>query len=335
VTELTSTPEPGLTCQTAAQELLRAGLIDAALTDCIPLPGGTASRVAALTRPGRDPELVLKLNKPAQVEAEALFLRTYDASPLLPRLRFIDPSRRFLVCDFAPGVRIRYGRDGVDTPGAMLTLVREQLAHYAPADQSAQRRGAGTLSEFLEETAHSSPGPDKSIATQAAPVAWTDFLGDHVSYRHECLAEHLPGEDLTVAERLAREPRRTESSPLSLIHGDCGAHNFLFRPGSSRAELVGPLNAVIDPYPIVGYPIYDLAFAFVSWPNGLEPEAILPAAQALRDAGRWQPNGDLRRTLWEEVLIALYMRMGTCMVHHPKDLPAYLAAWPRWRALVA
>ena len=59
----------------------------------------------------------------------------------------------------------------------------------------------------------------------------------------------------------------------------------------------------------------------------------MPTAEALRSAGRWQPNGELRRVLWEEVLIALYMRMATCLVHHPHDLPAYLAAWPRWRAL--
>lgn len=44
--------------------------------------------------------------------------------------------------------------------------------------------------------------------------------------------------------------------------------------------------------------------------------------------------GDVRQTLWEEVLIALYMRLGTCLVHHLKDLPAYLEAWSRWRERV-
>jgi Ser/Thr protein kinase RdoA (MazF antagonist) len=179
----------------------------------------------------------------------------------------------------------------------------------------------------LGEASGESPAP--------APTAWPDFLGRLVAYRHERLADHLPAEDRAVAERLAREARRIESAPLHLLHGDCGAHNFLFRPlaiGTGAAE-VGPLRAVLDPYPLVGYPVYDLAFAFVSWPNGLEPEAILSAAEALRDAGRWRPNGEPRRILWEEVLIALYLRMGTCLVYHPKDFPAYLAAWPRWRAL--
>jgi hypothetical protein len=33
----------------------------------------------------------------------------------------------------------------------------------------------------------------------------------------------------------------------------------------------------------------------------------------------------------EEVVIALYLRLGACLMHHPDDLPAYLAAWPRWK----
>jgi hypothetical protein len=318
-------------------ELRRHGLIDAALTECVPLAGGTASRVLALARPGADPALVLKVNQPAQVAAEALFLRTYGASPLLPRARVVDSSHRFLVYEYARGVHIRYGQDRADTRTAMLTLVRELLSRYVPADTWAQRRGAGTLWRFLSESVVEAGGSGQASgeAPPAARTAWPDFLGRHVAYRHERLAEHLPAEDLAVAEGLAREARRTEAAPLHLIHGDCGAHNFLFRPLAAGATEVGPLSAVLDPYPIVGYPVYDLAFAFVSWPNGLEPEAILPAAEALQDAGRWWPNGEPRRILWEEVLIALYLRLGTCLVHHPKDFPAYLAAWPRWRALAA
>lgn len=327
--QLTGMPRPRVTCEDAAAELRRDGLIDAALTECLPFPGGTASRVAALARLGGAREAVVKVNEPPQVEAEALFLRTYAASPLLPRVRVVDRSHRFLVYDYAPGVHVRYGQDRVDTRAAMLTLVRELLSHYVPAHGPIHQRGAGPLADFLGATGE----PDQGTGATGAPTGWPEFLGEHVSYRHERLAEHLPGEDLGTAERLAREPRRAESAPLYLLHGDCGAHNFLFRPGVGGGSGVGNLAAVIDPYPLAGYPIYDLAFAFVSWPNGLEPEDVLPAAEALRDSGRWRPNGDLRCILWEEVLIALYLRMGTCLVHHAQDLPSYLEAWPRWRAL--
>jgi hypothetical protein len=326
----------------AAAALREAGLIDPALTECVALAGGTASRIAALGRPGAAPELVVKLNAPAVVQAEVLFLRTYGGSPLLPALRHVDAAYRFLACDFVPGVRIRYGEDRVDVAAVLLRLVRDLLARYVPAaggsGQGLDLGRVAPLSELLEATAEASdagPGSRGSGTPSRTVRTWTRFLGDHVAYRHASLAVYVSDEDRRLVERLARAERRTERAPLCLIHGDCGAHNFLFGQGSGRAGHVGPLNAVIDPYPLVGYPIYDLAFAFVSWPNGFDPEAILLAADALRGSGRWRPNGEPQQLLWEQVLIALYMRMATCLVHHPRDLPAYLAAWPRWRALAA
>jgi len=289
VTEEPEPPETVLTCEAVAQQLRREGVIDPALTECVALAGGAASRVAALSRPGGTPEVVVKLNAPDEVRAETAFLRTYAASPLLPGLRYVDPTGEFLVCDFVDGIRIRYGEDRVDTRAVMLRLVGDLLAHYVSAEPSAEA------------------------------MPWTTFLGDHVSYRHAALAEFVSEEDRALVERLARDPRREEAAPHCLIHGDCGAHNFLFE---RRGEGIGGLIAMIDPYPLIGYSIYDLAFAFVSWPNGLEPETILPAAEALKASGRWRPNGDMHRVVCEEVLIALYMRMGTCLVYHPNDLPA-------------
>lgn len=53
---VTGMGRPQVTCEDAAAELRRGGLIDAALTECVPLAGGAASRVAALSRPGGPPE---------------------------------------------------------------------------------------------------------------------------------------------------------------------------------------------------------------------------------------------------------------------------------------
>ena len=36
------------------------------------------------------------------------------------------------------------------------------------------------------------------------------------------------------------------------------------------------------------------------------------------------------RDLYEEIVIGLYLRIDTCLRHHPKDLEDYLAAWRYW-----
>jgi hypothetical protein len=340
--------ESPLTPEVIAAELRTAGIIATNLTHCVALTGGTASGVTALSRPGAAPELVIKLNAPAEIQAEAFFLDTYRESPLLPTLRQVDPAHRFLVCDFRPGIHVRYGKDHVDVEQVMLTLVHDLLSRYVPYAPAAGPHAIATLAELIERAGKCGGAPEAAGQNDNAARTWPAFLGDHVAYRHERLSAYLPAADLRLVERLARAPRRAEQSPSYVLHGDCGAHNFLFqhRPvqtgarataqaaAQARTRRLGPLAAVIDPYPLVGPPIRDLVFAFVSWPNGLEAEAIFPAAEALRASGRWQPNGDPHAILCEEVLIALYMRMGTCLVHHPADLPAYLTAWPRWRALV-
>jgi hypothetical protein len=38
--------------------------------------------------------------------------------------------------------------------------------------------------------------------------------------------------------------------------------------------------------------------------------------------------------LIEEVVIALYARVGTSLVWHPADVPTYLEAWTHWTDLL-
>ena len=161
-----------MTPNEVAAELRAAGVVDAALTRCEPLAGGTASRVAALSRPGGSPELVIKVNEPEAVRAEAAFLRTYADCSLLPRLRYEDPSHRFLVMDFVPGVKLRYGVDRVDVKEAMQTLVRGLIGRYVPAggdDEGGQR--------------------------------WCDALAHRIAERHEYLAPLVSEADRRLVER--------------------------------------------------------------------------------------------------------------------------------------
>jgi aminoglycoside phosphotransferase (APT) family kinase protein len=138
---------------------------------------------------------------------------------------------------------------------------------------------------------------------------------------------HLPRGAAALAQRVAGAPRRRGEGPLYLLHGDCGANNLVFREGR--------LAAVIDPHPAVGEPIFDLAYAFVSWPGDLTLDTILPAAEALERAGRWRPPpGERHRLLIEEVVLALYVRLGTFAVWRRADVPAYVAAWAHWTDLL-
>jgi aminoglycoside phosphotransferase (APT) family kinase protein len=102
-----------------------------------------------------------------------------------------------------------------------------------------------------------------------------------------------------------------------LLHGDCGVHNFIFQGGH--------LSGVIDPTPIIGDPLYDLIYAFCSSPDDLSKETIDFAVSYLlhkRD-----------NKLYQDVIIGLYLRLGTCRKHHPNDFEEYLKAWSYWKDL--
>jgi len=126
----------------------------------------------------------------------------------------------------------------------------------------------------------------------------------------------LDDEDYELVLALAR--RKQEFNRQALLHGDCGVHNFVF----DRQQFVG----VIDPYPVVGEPIFDLIYAYCSSPDQLDAETISAALDRCNPAllGVYDLNA--------EVLIGLYSRIATCLIHHPADLDEYMAAWKVWKA---
>ena len=84
---------------------------------------------------------------------------------------------------------------------------------------------------------------------------------------------------------------------------------------------------MIDPEPLVGPPLYDLLFAFFSSPDDLEPDALWAAADRLLGPGRVP-----RDRLLAHALPVLFCRVATCLIHHPDDLPGYVAVWQRFRS---
>lgn len=119
-----------------------------------------------------------------------------------------------------------------------------------------------------------------------------------------------------VHDILIRRQKRITNKNLFLLHGDCGMHNFLFEKGS--------LSGVIDPLPVLGRPLYDLLYAFCSSPDDLEFPILLKSSENLRVK-------DLQESeLIEDLIVALYLRLSTCLQHHPVDFPEYLNSWNRW-----
>ncbi|OPA77439.1 hypothetical protein BVG16_13350 [Paenibacillus selenitireducens] len=147
---------------------------------------------------------------------------------------------------------------------------------------------------------------------------WQDFLLLRYGWAQETLERVLSAEDHKFVEQLIRNT--PESGRKYLLHGDCGVHNFIFE----QEQVTG----VIDPIPTIGEPLYDLIYAFCSSPDSLEPETIEHAVKSM-DGGLYHLS-----TLYADVLIGLYFRMATCIVHHPQDLEEYLQAWNIWKMKV-
>jgi thiamine kinase-like enzyme len=148
---------------------------------------------------------------------------------------------------------------------------------------------------------------------------WQNFLMDEIIETKKILDSRLDIEEYNFVYNLIKKTTRVRKSYL--LHGDCGVHNFIFNDG----ELFG----VIDPTPVIGDPIYDLIYAFCSSPDDLTRETIDSAVSHLMI--KKEKNIPF---LYEEVIIGLYLRLGTCIKHHPHDFEEYLKAWYYWKDLI-
>lgn len=173
-------------------------------------------------------------------------------------------------------------------------LVSQLINHYRPA----KNNGWGWVDE-----------PSDS---------WQDFQTKEVAYAHPIIGSHLEDEVHAFIANLSLHS--TFKGSRYLLHGDCGMHNFIFSEGI--------LHGVIDPTPVIGDPVYDLIYAFCSSPEDLTKETVLEGFQLLRvgQAGEQE--------LFEQILIALYIRLETCLRHHPEDFREYINAFHYWYSIV-
>ncbi|WP_423800799.1 aminoglycoside phosphotransferase family protein [Neobacillus sp. SAB-20_R2A] len=161
--------------------------------------------------------------------------------------------------------------------------------------------------------------PDRGWGWADEPTdSWQSFLMNNIIEANKMIDSRLDSKDHTFVLNLL-EKMNTDRKPY-LLHGDCGVHNFIFNDGQ--------LSGVIDPTPVIGDPLYDLIYAFCSSPDDLTKETIDSALSELMI----KSENDSFKYL--EVMIGLYLRLGTCIKHHPQDFEKYLKAWHYWKDII-
>lgn len=273
------------------EELLMNNVIESKPIACHSLKGGTASEVYLLEF--TDKKLVVKLNEAEVIKSETDFLKFYHDIEMLPDLLFVEPSYKYMVYTFIEGTT-EYSKD--NKKEWLQALVKNFLNHYKPASKD-------LAWGWIDNPANS----------------WQKFQIDELSFAMKYIGENLPDEDHQFISQLVKNS--SFESEQYLLHGDCGAHNFIFR----EKQLTG----VIDPTPVIGDPLYDLIYAFCSTPDNLSEGTINAAVEVLHHSEKIS-----QQDVYEQVLISLYIRIETCLVHHPHDFPEYLKAWEYWKDLV-
>ncbi|OQR57357.1 aminoglycoside phosphotransferase family protein [Bacillus sp. CDB3] len=237
-----------------------------------------------------DGKYVMKSNESEVIREEANFLSFYEGNTLFSKLLYMEPLNRYIVYSFLEGST---SCEHGYKRITLSTLVKEVINKY----------------EIVPEA--------DSWGWKGSPVqTWTEFLMTDVMEAHENVRLYISDEEYRLVLKLVSSPNRGAGidKPF-LLHGDFGFHNFIFRENK--------LYGVIDPLPVLGNPLYDLIYAFCSTPEDLTKEAICYAMKQCVFHKK-------ERDLYEEIVIGLYLRIDTCLRHHPKDLEDYLEAWRYW-----
>lgn len=150
-------------------------------------------------------------------------------------------------------------------------------------------------------------------------VSWKSFIIDEINNANKILHSRLDNSHYNLVLNLVEKDSKVRK-PF-LLHGDCGVHNFIFNNGQ--------LSGVIDPTPVIGEPLYDLIYAFCSSTDELTKETLDSAVSLLKFKSEIS-----HFSLYEEVLIGLYLRLATSIKHHPSDFEEYLKAWYYWECII-
>ncbi|MFD6510413.1 aminoglycoside phosphotransferase family protein [Bacillus sp. NPDC060175] len=237
-----------------------------------------------------DGRYVVKSNEAKVIREEANFLSFYEGNALFSKLLYKEPLHTYVVYSFLEGST---SCEQGHKRSTLITLVKEAINKY----------------EVVSDI--------DGWGWKDSPVqSWTEFLLANVMEVRGNLRQYISEEEHQLVLTLVNSPQRgTGMDRPFLLHGDLGFHNFIFQKNK--------LTGVIDPLPVLGDPIYDLIYAFCSTPEDLTKETIQYVMKQCAFRKR-------DRDLYEEIVIGLYLRIDTCLRHHPKDLEDYLVAWRYW-----
>jgi hypothetical protein len=252
--------------------------------------GTTDSVIGTLVNEDGKPSVIIKTEDSKYIGLVEEFMNIYQSISLFPKFVYADSARGFLVYDFLDGSGEYKKENKKEILLQLATKILSQLKSVS------EQTNWGNLDDPF--------------------ISWLDFQEERITYWRNCIGDVLSEKEFTMVRDMVNRLCTTQNYQPHLLHGDCGFHNFLF---NDHSELVG----VIDPIPTVGPVIHELTFAFCSSPESLNMVTIIEAAKVL---GCAHSTSHLR----EEVIVNLYCRIGTCIKHHPADLPIYLDAWKEW-----
>jgi hypothetical protein len=172
-------------------------------------------------------QFLMKSNEPELVRAEVKFLTAVE-HPLMQKVLYHHPDFEFAVYNFIPGSMLEEVSDFEEITKKVIAIT-----NTFPV---AVENKFGYLYDLKE--------------------SWIEFLEQELLDIHEEMPAFVP-DDSRV--RLALKRIADLDFESKLLHGDFGAHNFIQREG----ELAG----VIDPFPLIGDPLYNILFALVSSGN--------------------------------------------------------------------
>jgi aminoglycoside phosphotransferase len=236
-------------------------------------------------------QMVIKINKPEIVKSEADFLQFYSGLKLLPKLIFVESSYKYLVYTFISGTT-EYPKK--KKKEILRQLVQGLINHYKIVPNPI---GWGWADDTTE--------------------SWESFLLNEVKLAYQTIEHFIEKEEFKFVVELVKSRNRKRKDQY-LLHGDCGIHNFIF----SDQKLI----AVIDPTSVIGDPLYDLIYAFCSSPDDLTIETLQPAVNLLL-----KKDANMIENLHEAVIIGLFLRLSSCIKHHPHEFEEYLQAWDYWK----
>lgn len=202
---------------------------------CLPLTGGTNSKVYSLGTESNPHQYVIKFNTKEQIEQEVSFYERYRHVKLLPRIVFVDQSFSYFVYTFIPG-QIMVNRGSKLT--WMKQLIDQFIVHYNKID--------------IQTTDVSKFSIPEQPETMKQSMNWcASVIGDHLT----------EGDHELIKRIYERRKNHLLHNETYVLHGDLGVHNLLFEQGE--------IKGIIDPIPSIGRRVYELLYAFCSSPDDL------------------------------------------------------------------